>query len=86
MEKLCKVWRAYGSGKGIVVDPSETELAYLGYFVKDNICHYCNEKGHLRNNFPKLAQKQHSDKNCKCPGCTTPATHGTAKCWKDLKN
>ena len=38
VEKLCKVYRATGSGKGIVGDPIETDLADPGYFA-DTTCH-----------------------------------------------
>ena len=49
VEMLCKVWRATRSGKRIVGDSSGTELADPGYFAKDKTCHYCKEKGCLRN-------------------------------------
>ena len=79
------MYRATGSGKGIVGDPTKTELADPGYFA-DTICHYCKEKGHLKNDCPKLAQKQPSGKKCAYPGCTTPAGHTTDKYWEDPKN
>ena len=82
---MCKVHRATGSGKSIVEDPGEMELANPGYFA-DKIYHYCKEKGHLKNDCPKLAQKQPSGKTCEYHGCTTPAGHTTDKCWKDPKN
>ena len=72
VEKLCKVWRATGSGKGIVIDPSETKMADPGYFSKDKICHYCKEKVHVRNDCSKLTQKQNG-KMCKYP-VPEPAT------------
>ena len=56
VEKLCKVYRATGSWKGIIGNPSETELADPGYFV-DKTCHCCKDKVHLKNDFPKVAQK-----------------------------
>ena len=76
--------RATGSGKSTVEDPGETELADPRYFA-NKICHYCKEKGHLRNDCPKLAQKQ-DGKMCEYPGCTMKVGHTTDKCWEDPKN
>ena len=76
---MCKVYRATGYMKGIVVDPGETELADPRYFPKDEICHYCKEKGHLRNDCPKLAQKQ-NEKMCEYLGCTMKVGHTIDKC------
>ena len=73
------------SGKSIVEDPGKTELANPGYFA-DKICHYCKEKGHLKNDCPKLIQKQPGGKNCEYHGCIMLAEHATDKCWEDLKN
>ena len=39
VKQLCNVNKAIGSGKSIVEDPSETELANPKYFA-DKICHY----------------------------------------------
>ena len=55
VKQMCKVHRATGYGKSIIEDPGETELADPGYFA-NMICHYCKEKGHLRNDCPKLAR------------------------------
>ena len=85
VKKMCKVHRATGSGKSIVEDLGETEFADPGYFA-NKICHYCKERGHLKNDCSKLAQKQPSGKKCDYPGCTTPAGHTTDKRWEDLKN
>ena len=82
---MCTVYMAIGSRKSIVEDPGETELANTGYFA-DKICHYCKEKGHLKNDCPKLAQKQPIGKKYEYPWCTTPAGHTTDKCWEDPKN
>ena len=79
------MYRAAGSGKGVIGDPTKTELADPGYFA-DKIYHYCEEKGHLKKDYPKLTQKQPSGKKCEYPGCTTPAGHSTDKCWEDPKN
>ena len=74
--KLCKVWRVSGSGKGIVKDPSETELVNIEYFAKDKACFYCEEKGHLKNKCSEFTGKQHR-KNCEHPGCTMKVGHIT---------
>ena len=83
---MCKVHRASGSGKSTVEDPGEPELANPGYFAKNKTCHYCKEKGHLKNDCPKLAQKQPSGNKCEYPGCTTPAGHTNDNFWEDPKN
>jgi hypothetical protein len=85
VKKLCKVHRATGSGKSTGEDPGELELADPGYFA-NKICNYCKEKGHFKNDCPKLARKQPSGKKCEYPGCTAPAGHTTDKCWEDPKN
>ena len=82
---MCKVHRATGSGKSIVEDPGETELADPGYFA-DKICHYCKEKGHFKTDCPKLAQNQPGTKKCEYPGCTTLTGYTSGKCWEHPKN
>ena len=82
---MCKVHRATGSVKGIVGDPTETELADPGYFAKDKACHYCKELGHVKNDCPKLAQKRSKNK-CEYPGYTMKVGHITDRCWRDPKN
>ena len=69
----------------IVGDPTGTEFADLGYFAKDKICHYCKETGHLRNDCPKIAQKQNG-KMCEYLGFTMKVGYTTDKCWEDPKN
>jgi hypothetical protein len=84
IEKLCKLWRVSGSGKG--VKPSELELADPGYFAQNKSCFYCKEKGHLKSDCPKLVGKQPQGKKCEYPGCTMQAGHSTENCWEDPKN
>ena len=71
--KLCKVYR------GAVAESTKTELADPGFFT-NKICHYCKEKGHLKNGCPELAQKHPSGNKCEYLGCITPSEHSTDKC------
>ena len=85
VEKLCKVYRATGSGKGVVADPNETELSGPGHDAKDKACHYCKEVGHVKDHCPKLARKRSKNK-CEYPGCTMKVGYTTDRCWEDPKN
>ena len=75
----------YWIWEGVVVDQSETELADPRYIAKQKTCHYSKEKGHPRNDCPKIAQKQNG-KICEYLGFTMKVGYTTDKCWEDPKN
>jgi hypothetical protein len=68
IEKLCKLWRVSGSGKGITEDPSELELADPGYFAQNKTCFCCKEKGHPKSECPKMVRNHPPGKKCEYPG------------------
>ena len=67
---------------------NETELAdanYMSDFTKNKVCYNCHEKGHLRNQCPKLKDKSGTHSGLVCNLCGHMG-HTKDRCWEDPMN